>query len=205
MYMNLLFSDFFFLFNRSAWNNIPQGHMSDYSDDEETEESASLLPAKEQPHSHLTARANSPYVNYDALPVSPKQTPTNQVLSNGYEQIGNDDTDTSSIPSSESSAGFSFFALPRKQKLILASVCMADFLSYLCLSLLAPFFPQEVRNVWSLIMVQMLTKHIDITGSIFHFFISRFNIVWIWTLHATLSSCQFDALHQHSKGNENFS
>lgn len=120
--------------------------MSDYSDDEETEESASLLPAKERPHSRLTARANSSFVNYDALPVTPRQTPTNQLLSNGYEQIGNDDTDTSSIPSSESSAGFSFFALPRKQKAILASVCMADFLSYLCLSLLAPFFPQEAAD-----------------------------------------------------------
>uniref|UniRef100_K1QAB7 Uncharacterized protein n=1 Tax=Magallana gigas TaxID=29159 RepID=K1QAB7_MAGGI len=96
--------------------------MSDYSDDEETEESASLLPTKERPHSRLTTRATSPFVNYVSVPVTPRQTPTNQVLSNGYEQIGNDDTDTSSIPSTESSAGFSFFALPRKQKAILASL-----------------------------------------------------------------------------------
>lgn len=146
--MNSLIRDIFSLFFRSAWNTFPQHHMSDYSDDEETEESASLLPTKERPHSRLTTRATSPFVNYVSVPVTPRQTPTNQVLSNGYEQIGNDDTDTSSIPSTESSAGFSFFALPRKQKAILASVCMADFLSYLCLSLLAPFFPQEVRIVY---------------------------------------------------------
>ncbi|KAK3088776.1 hypothetical protein FSP39_023627 [Pinctada imbricata] len=60
-------------------------------------------------------------------------------------------SEESSEEESDSSDGtptqsFSFFALPRKHKMILASVCMADFLSYLSLSLLAPFFPKEASN-----------------------------------------------------------
>lgn len=122
---------------RNNWR-VPLSHMSEYSDGEETDESASLLPRKNGP----TERAPSPYVNYAALPVTPKLTPTTQDTE--YQQIDSENDDSSSIPSSESIAGFSFFGLPRKQKAILISVFMADFLSYLCLSLLAPFFPQEV-------------------------------------------------------------
>ena len=40
---------------------------------------------------------------------------------------------------------FSLWNLNRKQKLILLSFCFSDFGQYLCLSLIAPFFPKEVN------------------------------------------------------------
>lgn len=115
--------------------------MLDNSDDEENDESSSLLPKKKAHQNNLLEDRKSPhpnYSNYVSLPDSGHSTPTTDVNSKD-EQIDSSNFDTAS-----ETHGFSFFALPRKQKAILCSICMADFLSYLSLSLLAPFFPQEV-------------------------------------------------------------
>lgn len=44
---------------------------------------------------------------------------------------------------------FSFRALGSRHKLILISISLCSFLSYLCLSLIAPFFPSEVRLLYT--------------------------------------------------------
>ncbi|XP_062591163.1 MFS-type transporter SLC18B1-like [Saccostrea cucullata] len=115
--------------------------MSDHSEDEETDESSSLLPKRKDQRNSVEDR-KSPYSNYSSLPDA-KQLSSATDVNNEYERVPEDDT--SSTPTSETT-GFSFFALHRKQKAILCSICMADFLSYLCLSLLAPFFPQEASS-----------------------------------------------------------
>lgn len=46
--------------------------------------------------------------------------------------------------SEESTPSFSFRILTNTHKLILISVCLSNFLAFLCLSLIAPFFPEEV-------------------------------------------------------------
>lgn len=52
--------------------------------------------------------------------------------------------DSAITETSTSTAAFSFRSLGNRHKLILISICLCNFLSYLCLSLIAPFFPEEV-------------------------------------------------------------
>ena len=52
--------------------------------------------------------------------------------------------DSAVTETSTSTAAFSFRSLGNRHKLILISICLCNFLSYLCLSLIAPFFPEEV-------------------------------------------------------------
>jgi hypothetical protein len=114
--------------------------MLENSDEEEADESSSLLPEKIAHRNNKKEDRKSPHPNhsnYATLHDTGQLTQTDVNNRNG--QIESNDFDTAS-----ETQGFSFFALPRKQKAVLCSICMADFLSYLCLSLLAPFFPQEV-------------------------------------------------------------
>lgn len=57
--------------------------------------------------------------------------------------------DSSVTGTSTSTAAFSFRSLGNRHKLILISICLCNFLSYLCLSLIAPFFPEEVKIIRS--------------------------------------------------------
>lgn len=50
------------------------------------------------------------------------------------------------ILKNEPEATFSLRTLTRKQKCIVLSFCIVGFANYLCLSLIAPFFPKEARN-----------------------------------------------------------
>jgi hypothetical protein len=114
--------------------------MLDNSDEEKANESSSLLPEKKAQRNNFLddRRSLHPnHSNYATLPDTGQLTLTQTIDVNNRNE--NNDLDTCS-----ESQGFSFFALSRRQKAILCSICMAYFLSFLCISLLAPFFPQEV-------------------------------------------------------------
>ncbi|XP_033727248.1 MFS-type transporter SLC18B1-like [Pecten maximus] len=56
------------------------------------------------------------------------------------------DPDILTIIPTENENTFSLRALSRKQKLIVFSFCIVGFANFLCLSLIAPFFPKEARE-----------------------------------------------------------
>ena len=104
-------------------------------------------PWKNQAYDSISEQTTTQ--NFERIPTSTNRTRNDSDSSKerSYSQTSNADESETDSSSNTPVRGFSFFALPRRQKLILISICMADFLSYLSLSLLAPFFPKEVSIV----------------------------------------------------------
>ena len=75
----------------------------------------------------------------------------------GDSDSNNDESSSEQTPEQK----FSFKTLTKDQKVILASTSFTNLLSYLSLSILAPFFPKEVRVI-KLIFAHSFTMHSSI-------------------------------------------
>ena len=80
-------------------------------------------------------------------------SPLTYIASNTHDNSNDDDDkdDKSDNKEETTEQKFSFKTLTRPQKVILASTSFTNLLSYLSLSILAPFFPKEVKYIFHFI------------------------------------------------------